>query len=633
MIFSVGPKSPSLEAAYPFSSRDGSIRYHASPNGFLVMTTLNIVKRGFPISVLPLMAVILNAHDLPSPNDKYSTTTWAFNALCNTSIMHHASECITSNKANRFEKLAAWDEPKQRALLQAFRTVNPTGPMTELLLRASPKDLFRVDGESCSFEAAQRVATSWEPEYKKYLQIASIYGLDKEAFEFYLTIPSVRTGKRIFYPFFVLSRSQACAIGWDWYHLSRLATGMLTRMKRLCNRHAEEQDLGEKGLNDKKFICWMVAFFCRQVQSIELSMLATTTREEILFMVADRWGLPIVPWVGHPLSASLCKGPDHGIAMKLGIKEHFSGLFDLFDPLQHLDLNECTVTIDTMSTNMAMFNYEKESWPGIRDLLAAVPLSHPLWKIDERAGSSIWGVPQSQLQPLFQPKMPTAAFDMPLLSIEPWLSSAAVVDLKCDKCGASFNTLGHLVQHYRTTHNSDGAVSEEMVAVTPEQDAADVEYWTKLLTCSWPNCGKTFGYIQSLREHMERHRNERLYKCDWDGCGFATNDPSYLVKHKRLHVPDAKYSCTICDWSGTNKPHLDAHMASHIGLKRFACEFEGCDKKYARMEALINHRKKHLGIKFVCEFPGCEMEYTQRENRVRHYKRAHGGMKPPTASE
>lgn len=452
--------------------------------------------------------------------------------------MHHTFGCIISDKVTRFKKWALWDELTQRALLQALRTVNPTGPMEELVLGAESTDIFRVDNGLHPFEASQRTTVIWEREYEKYLQLASVYGLSREDFEFYLTIPSVRADKRVFYPFFVLSRPQAESIRWDWQHLSWLARRMLARMQGHCNKHAENEGLGDKGLDDKKLICWLVAFFCRKVQSIRVSMSkTTTTREEILFLISDRWCLPIVPWVGHPLSASLCKGPDHGIAMKLGIKEHPSGLFDVFDPVQHIDLNECTVTIDTISTNMAMWNYEKQSWAGIRDILAAVPLCHPLWRIDERAGSTIWRTSKSQKQQ-FKPIMPTTPFDMPLMSIEPWFSAAAGMTLHCDKCSATFTSIGQLVQHHQGVHSSAKPAPEKQAST--EQDAADVDYWTKPLACSWPNCGKSFGHVQSLREHMERHRNERRYKCDWEGCGFATNDAGYLVKHKRLHVPDPK---------------------------------------------------------------------------------------------
>jgi hypothetical protein len=48
------------------------------------------------------------------------------------------------------------------------------------------------------------------------------------------------------------------------------------------------------------------------------------------------------------------KGPDHGIAMKFGISEP-TGFVSL-DPVGHIDLEKCTITIYTVTTNMAFFD-------------------------------------------------------------------------------------------------------------------------------------------------------------------------------------------------------------------------------------------------------------------------------------
>lgn len=36
------------------------------------------------------------------------------------------------------------------------------------------------------------------------------------------------------------------------------------------------------------------------------------------------------------------------------------------------------VTIDAKATHLAMLDYETHTWDGIREMLSAVPLSHPL---------------------------------------------------------------------------------------------------------------------------------------------------------------------------------------------------------------------------------------------------------------
>jgi hypothetical protein len=55
-----GPRSMSLEAVYPFSSQNGSLRYHVSPKGHFIVSALNLAKSGYPIAALPLVAMILD---------------------------------------------------------------------------------------------------------------------------------------------------------------------------------------------------------------------------------------------------------------------------------------------------------------------------------------------------------------------------------------------------------------------------------------------------------------------------------------------------------------------------------------------------------------------------------------------
>jgi hypothetical protein len=50
------------------------------------------------------------------------------------------------------------------------------------------------------------------------------------------------------------------------------------------------------------------------------------------------------PWVRHVFRMSLCKGPDHGIAMLLGFLPTNG---KIFDPLEHIDLSLRIVELDS----------------------------------------------------------------------------------------------------------------------------------------------------------------------------------------------------------------------------------------------------------------------------------------------
>ena len=80
-------------------------------------------------------------------------------------------------------------------------------------------------------------------------------------------------------------------------------------------------------------------------------------------------------------------------------------------------------------------------------------------------------------------------------------------------------------------------------------------------TCPVEGCGSTFTRHFNLRGHMRSHNEERPFKCKWEGCekGFA-----------RQH--DCK-----------------RHEALHLNIRPYTCE--GCQKNFARMDALNRHRK------------------------------------------
>lgn len=246
--------------------------------------------------------------------------------------------------------------------------------------------------------------------------------------------------------------------------------------------------------------------------------------------------------------------------MLFGISEP-QGL-ESFDAVKHIDLDKCTITIDTQATNMAMWNYENTSWNGLRSALARIPLRHPLWRIAEDAGNAIWKV----MSEATIAKMPTPTFDVPLVPLGSWFSpSSSSLQPRCDQCDKDFVSIGSLINHCRTTHCSK--VTTQLGDDMADQDAKDAQYWQDKLGCTWEGCGKVFVRRHDFLKHWRRHTGDKKYECDWPDCDFATADASSLAVHRRGHVPDLQFACT---WPGCNhvaryKSRLDDHMNSHLG--------------------------------------------------------------------
>jgi hypothetical protein len=148
---------------------------------------------------------------------------------------------------------------------------------------------------------------------------------------------------------------------------------------------------------------------------------------------------------------------------QLSIRNKFSGLaFDsiLFSDADNMTVRRASSTVlrfvSSHSVNftkrVAMWNYRPDAWPEIRRVLTTVPLHHPLWRIDESAGESIWYAASDST---IRPVMPVLEFDVLLILIDAWFSGS-VLRPRCEWCEMDFQNLGLLVQYFRVNHSLCG---------------------------------------------------------------------------------------------------------------------------------------------------------------------------------
>lgn len=614
----------SLEATYIFALTNGALRYHNPANGYNVATALNLVKRNHPVIVLALLSVIMNAARIVDGSRRSAIRRWAFNALSNCGAMH-TTFGGTLNKKERFTRWANMSSSAQRNLLEALRTGSLSDDMTRTIDATSVSRLFRVDSAGAVFShSARKVATEWENEYSMYIRIARKYNLTREEFEYYLTIPSAR-GRRVFYPFWHHSRAQAAAVGWDWYHVYKFAYERLNRMRTVCNKPAEDAGLGEKIVDEKIFVYWMVSHFCALIAELITSM-PSASRSDILEANLDRWDCPIVPWVGNILCASICKKQDHGIAMLFGIRE--GAQRNTFDPVRDIDLAQCTVTIDTGATNVAMWNWKPEAWLSIRKTLESVPLEHPLWKIDNSLGQSVWGITSASTGS--EPTMPDPAFKIPLLSIDSWFSGQPVT-LQCTECGVDFQTIGQQLYHFRNMHASNNGLhrpQNDTIEGVKEQETRNATFWEGrvdgLHLCGWTNCDRSFRYKQQRDDHQRTHTGDRLFACD--KCDFQGLSRQNLRHHKLHHTKPIACTWPGCTMRFANKKPFEIHYKVHEGGGDIDCPFDGCNSKFSARGNLIKHLDEyHLPyVTNLCPVPGCKSSKNGRHrvpklsNLLRH---------------
>lgn len=173
----------------------------------------------------------------------------------------------------------------------------------------------------------------------------------------------------------------------------------------------------------------------------------------------------------------------------------------------------------------------------------------------------------------------------------------------CSKCEQTFSFL-YLYERHMHEHNGSKAFSCE-------------------------KCGKGFGRMKTLKDHLEKQHpvsGQKIaeYMCDVNGCGRTYACKVSLLKHIRvIHLkqePQAgKVMCEICGQLMNSQGTLKNHMELHTQVKQ-TVQCHICSKTMSKrsLSAHIRYTHSHAGVKrYECNI--CGRVKFKRSEFLSHY--------------
>ncbi|EJD08590.1 uncharacterized protein FOMMEDRAFT_73501 [Fomitiporia mediterranea MF3/22] len=118
----------------------------------------------------------------------------------------------------------------------------------------------------------------------------------------------------------------------------------------------------------------------------------------------------------------------------------------------------------------------------------------------------------------------------------------------------------------------------------------------------------------------------KRYHCTFEGCTKSYRKPVRLEEHERTHTGERPFVCTTCRKTYFRDSHLQAHMRTHMpdSSRSFACQFDGCEKKFWTPQHLKRHEETHSGEKpFKCSELGCSQSFSKHNQLRSHISSVH----------
>ncbi|KAJ8670392.1 hypothetical protein QAD02_001651 [Eretmocerus hayati] len=142
--------------------------------------------------------------------------------------------------------------------------------------------------------------------------------------------------------------------------------------------------------------------------------------------------------------------------------------------------------------------------------------------------------------------------------------------------------------------------------------------------CCLGECDRSFSKLSDLKTHLLSHIGIRPFKCDHDGCSWAFYTEFKLKRHKETHLKKKDFKCLVpgCERRFTTIYNLTSHQKLHLRPEKLTCEVAGCNAKFQTKRASELHMKIHDAsfAPYVCKFENCGKRFYTNNTLISHQR-------------